>query len=320
MSPPADTEGLERMRGFVADVMRGRPMGAAPPVALVQAGHLGPIAYRRGMSELRGEYAASAIVAMRRSAVLAEVVRALARRGVEVALLKGVAFAGTIYPDPAERPMLDIDLLAPRRQLPEAMLGMIELGFARTGSPRGLSGYYHALEYARGDMIVELHRSVVQHGRTGVRIGDVWRRAAVDPAIGAARLDPVDDLLFALLHVARSELAVPALNYVDLQRLLDRLDGAARGELERRTRAYRVERAVESALAMTELLADGRPGRIRVRGGAVLPTSDQVLLGVRPGRLRQIAQKMVLTEGAREVAGLGLTWAATFAEALRRRR
>jgi len=318
MSSPADE--LERMRAFVAAVMQGRPMGEAPPIALVQSGHLGPIAYRMGLAELRGEYAASAIMAERRAAVLREVVRGLAAHGVESGLMKGVAFAGTLYPDPAERPMHDIDLLVPRRKLPDAMRAMLALGFARVGSARSLSGYYHALDYARGDMIVELHRSVVQHRRTEMKIGDVWRRAVVDPALGALRLDPVDELLFTVLHIARSELAVPVLNYLDVRRLSQRLDSDARAELERRTRDYRVERSVGAVLAMTELLAAGRAGRPPVRGAGLLPTSDQILLGVRPGRARQIAQKLILTEGAREVVGLGLSWAASFVDAVRRRR
>jgi hypothetical protein len=321
MSSRADrSDGLERMRAFVAAVMRGRPMGAVPPLALIQAGHLGPIGYRMGIRELRGEYAASAIMAGRRAAVLDEVVRGLGAHGVAVALIKGIAFAGTLYPDPAERPMHDIDLLVPRTELPDAMRAMREIGFQRIGSPRALSGYYHALDYARGDIIVELHRNMVQHRRTELRIGDVWRRAARDPSTGAVRLDPVDDLLFAVLHIARSELAVPVLNYLDVQRLCDRFGHGVPAELERRARAYRAERAVDSVLAMTGLLADGRAGRVPVRGAAILPTSDQVLLGVRPGRARQIAQKLVLTEGVREVVGLGVSWAASFVDAVRRRR
>src|SRR5678816_2510112 len=99
------------MRAFVVGVMTDAATRDRPPSTLVRAHHLGPIAYKRGVAEFRAEYAASTVVAERRAGLLAEVVGALRTRGVRVALVKGISFVGTIYPDPAERPMNDIDLL-----------------------------------------------------------------------------------------------------------------------------------------------------------------------------------------------------------------
>lgn len=309
------------MRAFVAALMQGGGGTLpAPPADLVRQNHLGPLAYRRGMSEFRAEYAASAIMAERRVAMLAEVTGALRARGVRVALIKGIAYAGVIYPDPAERPMHDIDLLVPRVESPAAMRCMAELGLARVGRLQRRSRYYHAIELARADMRIELHRSIIQHYRTRVRMGDVWRRAAFDPGIGAWRLDPADDLLMCLLHIARSELAVPALNYVDVARLQDRLEPAAHELLRERATEYRVGRAVSAVLAMTAFLRSGQPGRLTSRGGRILPASDDILLGARPRRLRRIGQKLLLTEGPREILGLGFGYGRAFIDGARRSR
>jgi hypothetical protein len=307
------------MRAFVAALMNDAPIGEAPPAELVRLNHLGPLAYRRGLAEHRAEYAASMIMAGRRAELLAEIARELGRRGIRLAPIKGMAYVGVIYPDPAERPMQDIDLLVPRSQFPAAKVAMMEIGFGRFGAARELSGYYHAVGFARGDIIVELHRGIVQHQRTSVRVGDVWRRARVS-AEGFERLDPVDELLFCALNIARTELAVPAISYLDVDRLWQQLGATERAILVRRAVDWRVERSVRAVLAMTELLRAGQPGWPPVRGARLLPGTDDVLLGRRPGRLRQVGQKLVLTEGARELVGLGLTSAAILIDGVRNRR
>jgi hypothetical protein len=320
MSSPPDPPRLAAMREFVSAVMTGRPLGTPPPTDLVAKAHLGPLAFRMGMQVFRAEYAASAIMAERRAAVLAQVTTHLRDIGVPVALIKGIAYAGTVYADHAERPMQDIDLLVRRADLPAALRCLSGLGFGRVGMARKLSGYHHAIALVRDDAMVELHRSIVQHHRTRLRIGDVWRRARFDGDTGAHRLDPVDELLFCVLHIARSELAVPAINYVDVHRLWTSLDEAGRVVLRTRAAAARVVRALDAVLAMTELLRAGRRGRPGGRVVAVLPASDDVLTGERPRRLRQIAQKALLTEGPVEFFGLGLAYARATLDSYRRRR
>lgn len=310
------------MRAFVASVLGGARATEPPPAALIERGHLGPLAYRLGVAAFRDEYAASVIMAERRRALLGEMIRAFARDGLRAALIKGSAFVGTIYPDPAERPMNDIDLLVPRTQLPAAMRAMLALGFERVGLSRKLSGYYHAIAFARAGMMVELHRNIVGHGRTGIRIGEVWRRAVPDPlGSGADRLEPLDELLICAVHIARHELAVPVINYVDVARLWARLDEPARLAFRARARVYRVERACAAVLAMTELLARGERGAPDIGpGSAILPTTDDVLRGGRPRRLRQIGQKLLLVEGPRELVGLAIAYGTALADGLRRGR
>ena len=303
------TPDIERMRMFVADLLSDRDCITAPPIGLVKANHLGPLAYRRGVAEFRDEYAAAAIMAERRAQILRDVLRAFADRGIEAAMLKGVSFLGNIYPDVAERPMNDIDLLVRVTQLPDAIEALKALGFQRTGFERKLSDYYHAIVFNRDDMMVELHRNIMQRLRMRMPLDDVWARTRPDDqGSGARRLERVDELLMCMIHISRHELAVPAINFVDVRRLWQRLDETQRIELRDRARDYRVGRAIDAVLGMTELLAAGSAGTPRVgAGSAILPSTDDVLRGNRPRRARQIAQKLYLTQGPREHVGLAFT-------------
>ena len=306
------------MRAFVAAVLTDRPIGPAPSFELLQTGMLAPIAYRRGHAATRNDYAATLIVADRRRRTLREVVSRFAAHGIELALIKGCAFVGTIYPDPAERPMNDMDVLVRKAQLPEAIRCMLALGFRRVGFDRKLSNYYHAVVFLRDDMMVELHRNIVQPYRTRIRIEDVWARSTLDPEIGARRLERVDELLICATHVARHELAVPAINYVDVSRLWHRLTEAERRTVHTRATEWRISRAIKAVLAMTDNLAHGRRGSPDVGlGSALLPTTDDVLRGVHPARLRQIGQKLLLAQGLRELAGLGFTTVAAIVDGWR---
>ncbi|HUS65249.1 MAG TPA: nucleotidyltransferase family protein [Kofleriaceae bacterium] len=312
---------LEQMRAFVAALMTGARDAPEPPAELVRRNALEPLAFRRGMIEFRGDYAASLIMAERRAALMAEVAAAMGARGVRVAPIKGMALAGWIYPDAAERPMMDIDLLVRQPRFVDAIACMRDLGFRRGGEARKLSGYHHAIVFVRHDMMVELHRNIMQHGRTAMHMRKVWARAAPDPSVpGLERLAPEDTLLYCLLHIARSELAEPVLNYVDVARLLRAVGATGRARVLERARAYRVGRAVDAALSMTELLEIGASGRPEIPGGRILPRSDDVLLGVRPRRARQLAQKLLLTEGPREWAGLARAYVTAAADGLRRGR
>lgn len=304
----------------MVELLGGMKASASPPAELVRAGHLGPLAYRAGVTAFRDEYAASMIMTERRRALLAEVTTAFAKRGVRAALIKGIAFIGTIYPDPATRPMNDMDLLVPRAQLAEAVKTMFELGFERVGYSRKLSGYYHAIAFNRGGLMVELHRNIMQPYRTNMRVGDIWRRTRPDPALAhVERLDPIDEILICTVHVARHELAVPAINYVDVARLWARQSEPERAAVQARAKEYRISRAVAAVLAMTELLARGVSGHPDIgRGSAILPTTDDVLLGVRPTRGRQLGQKLLLTEGPRELLGLGYVYASAIISGYRR--
>src|SRR5829696_3468921 len=91
------------LRALVATLL-GNPTPFTPsdlPLALVRRHMLAPLAYKAGVAELRNDHIASSLQAERRAVVLAEAIGALAAASVPVILLKGIAYAGTIYPDPA---------------------------------------------------------------------------------------------------------------------------------------------------------------------------------------------------------------------------
>ncbi|CAN5889206.1 hypothetical protein BH11MYX3_BH11MYX3_44790 [soil metagenome] len=307
------------MRALVAAVLNDQTIGEAPSRLLLQTGMLAPIAYRRGVTAAKADYAATMIVAERRRKVLEQVIRVFTADGIDIALIKGCAFVGTIYPDPAERPMNDMDVLIRKHQLPAAIEHMLALGFQRVGFDRKLSDFYHAVVFLRGDVMVELHRNIVQPYRTRMRIEDAWARSSVDPdGVGERRLDRVDELLICAMHVARHELAVPAINYVDVSRLWNRLTEAERTTMFARAAEWRIARAISAVLAMTENLAQGRTGSPVIGPGSqVLPTTDDVLRGAQPRRLRQIAQKLLLAQGTRERIGLGFTTIAAIVDGWR---
>ncbi len=311
------------MRAALPSLMNGAgAVPSPPPVRLLEVNHLGPLAYKLGVSECRAEYAASTIVSLRRRVQLTEVLAAFAKRSVRVALLKGSAYVDTLYADPAERPMQDVDLLVPATELPDAMRTLVDLGFIRVGMARKLSGHYHAIAFSRDGMIIELHRNIVQPYRTRIRTGGLWKRVSPDPrGSSAMRLDPVDELLLCMLHIARHELAVPAINYIDVWRSLKRLDGAQRAILHERAIDLHISRATQAVQSMTDKLARGERGHPELGAASrLLPSTDDVLLGMRPRRLRQIGQKLSLLEGTRELAGLGYVYVVTYVDGVLRTR
>jgi hypothetical protein len=202
---------------------------------------------------------------------------------------------GRIYEDPAERPMSDVDLLVPPHLHARAERVLRRLGFWRVGSPRQQSRLHHAVGYKRKGASIDLHRSIVQPWRSRVDVDALWQRA-VPISAGLWRLDPVDEAVIHLGHIARHELMVPVINYVDAARLLDRVDRAA---VEERARAFRLGRGVHAALAMTDAITRGAP-----LAGRVLPSMQEVFAYGRVWRPLQVLRKALLVDGPRELVGL----------------
>ncbi|ACY12951.1 nucleotidyltransferase family protein [Haliangium ochraceum] len=268
---------------------------AALPEALVRRHFLAPLAYRAGAGRFRRDYIASALMAELRARTLDEVTGAFADAGIELVRIKGIAYLGALYRDPAERPMSDIDLLVPPARHADAARALRRLGYWRVGSPRQHSRLHHAVGYKRRNASVDLHRSMVQPWRSRVDIDALWRRASREPA-GPQRLEAVDEAVLHFAHLARHELLAPLVNYIDGARLLRRV---ARADIAARARDFRLARAVDAALRMTEALTSNA----RLRPG--LGTSPDEVLAYRPiWRPLQIARKALLVDGPAELVGL----------------
>jgi hypothetical protein len=100
---------------------------------------------------------------------------ALDRAGLPVMLLKGAALARTLYRNPVERPMNDVDLLVHPAERERAIDALIGAGFAapkRSAREFWREAYYHLPLRAPGDeeVLVELHWSVAQPERHTVDV------------------------------------------------------------------------------------------------------------------------------------------------------
>ncbi|RMH36855.1 MAG: hypothetical protein D6689_21660 [Deltaproteobacteria bacterium] len=291
---------LALARGLVAGDAAG---DRSLPEREVRAHRLGPLAYRAGCRAYRADYALSSVQAAERAAALAEAVAVLRRAGVAVAVIKGAAYAGWLYADPAERPMSDVDLLVRPRDRRTALRALAGLGYRPTVQPP----LHHATALARGRSWIDLHVGIVQPGRTRISTDAVMARArpAAERADGALRLDPADEVLFLMASLMRAELFAPLLAFVDAGRLVRAVGPDAVAEARARARAYRARRGVDAALAMcARVLGEAWPAGCAapMPRGVPAPPVGAVAAAVAPGWPQRAARRVLLSDGAREAA------------------
>jgi hypothetical protein len=150
---------------------------------------------------------------MVRDRQLAAVLDTLAAAEVSVVLLKGAAWARSVYPDPALRLMGDLDLWIPRDRLEDARAALASLGYeARSKEDRPLAlqdaflGETQLTSQEPGTGLLELHWNVFpgEWLRHTARIdeGPVWQRCVPLDGTDARQLAPEDAVLNACLHFA----------------------------------------------------------------------------------------------------------------------
>jgi len=182
---------------------------------------------------------------------------------IPAVLLKGVALAVTLYPDPALRPLSDVDLLVPPHRVDGAVARLKAQGY-REHSPamapglNRLVGHHVALE--SGDAVplrVEIHWTLVA-GERHHHAPDVawfWDQTEEwkvdDPLPSVFQLTPTAHLLYLAAHLmlqhggARARL----LWFYDLHLLIEREAGRIRwGELAQRAREFHWSAALLAAL------------------------------------------------------------------------
>lgn len=276
------------------------------PLELLRTHHLAPLAYKAGYDELRDEYLRNALDNEVRQKRLADAITVLARAEIPVILLKGISYVGVIYDDPADRPMSDLDLMVRPEHHARAVEALGELGYAPHADKRQASPLHHSMTLAFKELPLDLHRSMIQPLRSRIETEGLWERAlpAIEREDAALRLDPVDEATLHLVHIARHELMVPALAYLEARWLIARRD-VNRTRVESRARSFRLSRAVNAAISMADALCDGR-GRVdwADRASRLLPDPGEVLAAQRVPRRRQLMRKTALLEGPRELAGL----------------
>ena len=290
------------MRGLVATLLGNpTPFAAADlPLDLVRRHLLAPLAYKAGVAALRNDYIASSLQAERRAVVLSEALDALGSAGTPVILLKGIAYAGSIYADPAERPMSDIDLLVRSPDMPVAERALTRLGYWRAGSAAQSSVTRHAITLKRRDGSIDLHRHVLHAGRSRIDIAAIWRDAEPSHIAGARRPAPVHEYILHAAHIGRHEGLVPLVNYVDAARLEPDASDRALATLSSQ---WRVSRAVDAVGVARRDLGDGGGERGHLLS---FPSSDEILAGALPPRWLQISRKLRMIDDSLGVIGLAV--------------
>ena len=274
---------------------------ATLPLDQIRRHLLAPLAFAAGVEAFRSDAIASSLRAELRAALLDEVITAFTAAGIAVVLLKGAAYAGSIYREPGHRPMSDLDLLVRPDRVDDAHRELRRLGYWHAGSPQQRSPRHHAIALKRRDASVDLHRHILQAGRSDIPIDDLWQRARASHVAGALRLAPVDELVVHLAHMARHELIVPAVNYVDAVRLAAALAAGQREQVAARAREWHLLRSYAATqICLARLLENAEDGP------SWLPTRAQILAQDAGSRMTQLTRKLRLIEGPRQI--LGVLW------------
>jgi hypothetical protein len=176
-------------------------------------------------SALRREYLATAAKAAVLGDAAARLLSRFARGGIPVIALKGLALAETIYPNPALRPMEDLDLLVRPDDLPAAVRLLEEAGYREA---------WHGFpDFQRADGLVDvdLHTALLHEGEIPTRLDAqaieseaLW--TAAQPATIAGEtgliLSPAHQLLHLCQHLCYHHALSGLLRHADILALVTR--------------------------------------------------------------------------------------------------
>jgi len=188
------------------------------------------------MASLKGAYYTNLLRNQRLGDDLAEVVTALHQEGVEAMVLKGGALARTVYASPAQRPMVDLDLLVRQGQMERAGAVLETLGYSLSSSaPAHMMAFQQrfggGLEWLRSRE-GGVTRLDVQFDLVGVDW--CWDAFPVEPdalweaarpldldGTPALQLSPEDTLIHLCVHPALHHgYHCPLIGYADMDRVV----------------------------------------------------------------------------------------------------
>jgi hypothetical protein len=166
---------------------------------------------------LERAYLASSARSLFIRAALERALETLARTGVSAMLLKGAALVETVYPDPAHREMLDIDLLVAPERVSDATDALRKIGFDSVSEAMSepvqarsvTTARHHDEALVNRDQLVaiELHRHIAIEGEEWASgLSDFWERALTNPVTGHLVPAPEDLLIHLCLHFTRNRL------------------------------------------------------------------------------------------------------------------
>ena len=187
--------------------------------------HLPSEAQRRLRAGAQSLWARGAVLAAR----WGEAMCALGEAGIETITVKGIALAHTVYPEPALRPMADIDLLVRAADRVRAIEALARLGYRTPGPEAERLGESRCFaELVRDGAHLDLHWDVARYlrfeGVVRVDHEGLWSRAR--PLVLAEgrslTLCPEDTLLHLALHLTLGSDFARVLWYADIDALIRR--------------------------------------------------------------------------------------------------
>jgi hypothetical protein len=205
---------------------------------------------------LRADYLSGVQDAERRRLQAGELLSGLARAGIPAIPLKGLWLAEAVYPDPAERPMHDLDILVREPDFAGAEAALAAAGY----TPQGLGDARHRV-FLHPDwaLPVELHRRLDPVGPLALEAAPLWDRAVPAQCAGqdCLALEPHDLVLMLVRHTLRHSLGFyPLRSLLDIALIL-RKEGSAIDLhlLHSRAQSLRMVRGLAMIVSMAGSLA-----------------------------------------------------------------
>lgn len=194
----------------------------------------GPSA-RASFSTLRTRVAQNAVANIRADGELQEVLRHLARRGIDGMVLKGAAYRLRRI-GLGGRFQSDVDLLVRCEDIEAAEAVLFGLGYRFAGSQQSRAAYrreHFHFPYRKGDIVIELHWDVARPSPPGF-IDRLWHRSRVLRVGGKSWRIPArgDMALLACVHIARHAFVNSLRWFCDLRLQMPLSEDTYRGFVE----------------------------------------------------------------------------------------
>ncbi len=221
------------------------------------------------VANLRHVYLLAAANAELRSQELEQALRALSAQAVVPTLLKGAVLAYTVYPDPACRPMGDLDFWVTDDEMPRAQAALERLGYAASANAerpvtmqRRNRGEIQLRGTRPGQGLIELHWGAFP-GEWLRQVGCVDEEAVRGRVLSldvinqpAWMLTPEDGVIHLAIHLAvNHQMAAPWLRGILDLALLARAQPVDWETVARRADEWRVKTAVWLVLQLALDLA-----------------------------------------------------------------
>ncbi len=134
-----------------------------------------------------------------------QLVERLSEAGIAVMALKGMALCRTLYPSPALRPMVDIDLLAKPDDLDGVFEVVQHLGYPAPEPYRHgqrTEGHYHlhCIKQGAVPVILEIHWGLGEPRRYRIDEVGIWSRAQASPHGPYLEMSDDDTFLYLAMH------------------------------------------------------------------------------------------------------------------------